>query len=95
MNYPAIAAIKSTLAAGNGQGQIIGAISAVQALASGFGPALFNNLYSCSLDADLQATLPAALSFTPPAVWWTGVLLMSASVFILVCMLMWCVVVGS
>ena len=43
---PAITAIKSTLAAGNEQGQIIGAISAVQAIAGGLGPAMFNGLYS-------------------------------------------------
>lgn len=40
VNYPAITSIKSTLSAGNEQGQIIGAISSIQAIAGGLGPAV-------------------------------------------------------
>eukprot|EP01043_Picozoa_sp_COSAG02_P034120 COSAG02_NODE_2368_length_9050_cov_27.534689_7_plen_152_part_00 len=62
MNVPAITAIKSTLSAGNEQGQVIGAISAVQAIAQGLGPALFNTLYHVSLEPDNP--------FDPLFVWW-------------------------
>lgn len=81
---PAITAIKSTLAAGNEQGQIIGAISAVQGIAGGLGPAVFNGLYSMSLDDAFKAGLPLWLATlaAPATVWWTGAALMMASVLL-------------
>ena len=72
MNMPAITAIKSTLSAGNEQGQVIGSISSVQAIAGGLGPAIFNSLYSLSLDP--------GNSFTPRLVWWAIACIMMIAV---------------
>ena len=58
VNYPAISSIKSTLCAGNEQGQVLGSLSAVQNLASGIGPFLFSGIFSVSLEKN--ATLPVS-----------------------------------
>eukprot|EP01052_Picozoa_sp_SAG31_P024428 SAG31_NODE_2078_length_6499_cov_2.182344_2_plen_583_part_00 len=65
VNYPAISAIKSTLSAGDEQGQILGALSAIQSLAGGLGPFLFSALFTESLKPHAP--------ITPAAIWYVGV----------------------
>ena len=74
VNYPAISSIKSTLSAGNEQGQILGAISAIQSLASGIGPAIFQGLFSVSLEEGAP--------FRPSFVWWVGIFIMGTAVLL-------------
>ena len=72
VNYPAISSIKSTLSAGNEQGQILGAISAIQSMASGAGPFLFSYLYNLSLGDNPP--------FPPRFIWLVAVGIMATAV---------------
>ena len=72
VNYPAISSIKSTLSAGNEQGQILGAISAIQSMAGGVGPFIFATLYDISLGENAP--------FPPRFIWLVGCFIMAGSV---------------
>jgi DHA1 family tetracycline resistance protein-like MFS transporter len=82
--YPAISSIKSTLCAGNEQGQILGAISAVQALAAGVGPFLFNGMFSLSIDADFKQEMLSThgWSIEPRDVYWVAIAVMAIGVLL-------------
>ena len=72
VNYPAISSIKSTLSVGNEQGQILGAISAIQSMAGGVGPFIFATLYDISLGENAP--------FPPRFIWLVGCFIMAGSV---------------
>jgi DHA1 family tetracycline resistance protein-like MFS transporter len=74
VSYPAISSIKSTLSAGNEQGQILGAISAIQSMASGIGPFVFAGLFEISLEDDAP--------WKPSDVWFVGVAIMACAVLV-------------
>ena len=67
--FPAINSLKSTLSSGDEQGQVLGAVNAVQSLGTGLGPFIFNWVFANSLRAG-----------HPSAVWWVGALFTAVSV---------------
>ena len=72
-NDGAINSLKSQLSSSDEQGQVLGAVSAIQSLGSGSGPFVFSWLFGCML-----------LVGSPTIVWWVAAALTFLSVILAV-----------
>eukprot|EP01052_Picozoa_sp_SAG31_P007338 SAG31_NODE_349_length_17243_cov_7.408248_13_plen_161_part_00 len=68
--FPAINSLKSKLSSKDEQGQVLGAVNAVQSLGTGLGPLIFNWVFEISLEHN------------PAMVWWVGVFFTGMSVLL-------------